>query len=103
MKENFTQWMDETLNSMDGIHRAEVTPYFQSKLMNRWKSQSESKLAKPIWLPDLKLKFMLMALGIIFLLNTLVFVFQYKSNHAQQEKPSLKSFSTEFSLAPNSY
>lgn len=103
MKENYTQQLEETLNSLDYMKRAEAPPFFHSKLMNRIYSNPDFKPRSGFSFPELRLGYLVGILGFILLLNTFFLVNHFSSNSLKSEKSNLESFSEEFSLKPGNY
>jgi len=102
MEKNYTQWFDETIESLEGMKRAEAPPYFHSKLMNRINSIHETDRFSKTWFPILNLKYMIGILGFVFLMNSLFFIYQFRKNLTSIDKPSIESFSKEFNLSSGS-
>jgi hypothetical protein len=93
MEQDYTKRVDEILNSLDGMQRAEASPYFYSKLRNRMQT---SAMPRPLaWR-------LAMALVVVALLN----VFTLKALHTNQPATdsSAQELASDYSLTlPSSY
>jgi|GEM_PF-4530534 len=92
--------LEEILNSLDSMKRAEAPPYLLSRTINTWKNQKpqENMLFEP------RLRILGLVLGTLFLFNSLFFLYEYKKIGlaGNQENTGIQSFSAEFGLSPNS-
>lgn len=94
MKKELPQKMEETLNSLDGLQRAEAGPFLYSKIRNRLQSVKEAVPQNLAWR-------MIAALAIVALLNVLTL---RHSNAEQRTDSGAQSVADEYSIAlPQTY
>ena len=93
MKKEVQQKVEETLNGLDGLQRAEASPYLYSKIRNKMQSVNNAVPHSLAWR-------MIAALVIIALLNVLTL----RHAKTQQRFDGAQSVATEYSIAlPQTY
>ena len=104
MKSNtFTQQkIEETLNSLDGISRAEVAPFFYTRLQGRLIS-STSK-AQPFWMIITRPAISLITLSLLVILNITTINYFVKSNRqtSVESNTGIQNFANEYDLTLSS-
>ncbi len=97
MKKNIQEQIEETLNSFDGMQRAEAAAFFQTRLQAKMEKQI---VTDNVWLPVRKPVWVIATLTLFFAINTVLIVEQKKQSTAQgsAETSSLQSFASEYGL-----
>ena len=94
MKKDVSQRVEETLNSLDGLQRAEVSPYLYSKIRNRWQSANQLVPQRLAWR-------MVAALVIVALLNLLTI---RRFETGKKTGSGVESVATEYAITlPQTY
>lgn len=91
--------IENTLNSFDGMHRAEMPPFFQTRLMARLSKKYEINntnwfaVQKPIWI--------IAVLVALLIVNTAMLMQESKSANAINKKTesTLQGFASEYNLS----
>ncbi len=94
MKEQLRHKVEETLNSLDDLQRAEANPFLYGRIRNRLESYKEV-ISKPIaWR-------MAIALGIVALVN-IISILHFSKDH--QKNNGVELVATEYSISlPQTY
>ena len=69
MEKNIQNRVDETMSSLDNTHRAEMPPFFQTRLMARVEKANE---LESNWLPVRKPVLVIAVLAVLLLMNTVL-------------------------------
>ena len=91
------QDIENILNSFDGMQRAEVKPFFHTRVMARLEKETE---AENSWMPVRKPVWIIAILSFLFLTN-IYLIFQHvkqTKTSSSSETSSLQSFASEYHL-----
>jgi hypothetical protein len=95
MKEDLHKKIDEVLNSLDGMQRAEASPFLYSKIRNRM------EMARQVVPQPMALR-LAIALALVILLN-LVTILQFNSG-SKKADAGVESVANEYSISlPQTY
>ncbi len=97
MKKNVHD-IENILNSLDGMQRAEAKPFFTTRVLARLDKETESS-----WLPVRKPVLIIAVLSCFFVMNVYLIVQQVKQTKTTtaSETSSLQSFANEYHLNSN--
>lgn len=101
MEKNIQNMVDETMNSFDNMQRAEMPPFFQTRLMARVEKANELEKS---WFPVRKPILVIAVLTVLLLMNTVLLTQQTEGNTKTQaaENQSLQGFASEYQLSVTS-
>lgn len=95
MSKDVQKQVEETLNSLDGMQRAEANPFLYSKIKSRLQSAKEIVPQQLAWR-------MIAALVVVALLN--VFTLRHFSEKTESDNRGVESVANEYSITlPQSY
>ncbi len=96
MKKNI-QDIENILNSFDGMQRAEVRPFFHTRVMARLEKETAVENS---WMPVRKPVWVIAVLSFLFLTNVYLIIQQVKQTKTTPagETSSLQSFASEYHL-----
>jgi len=97
-RENINQEIEATLNSLNGLSRAEVSPFFYTRIEARLQRQSavvaDSFIQRLINRPV----FAVSVLTVFLVLNILAIKGISSVNHTQRSASELQNFATEYNM-----
>ena len=97
MNEHLHTKIDDTINSLNGINRAEANPFLYSKIMNRMQTVNEFVPKKLAWR-------MVMALAVVALVNVFTISHFTSSSSKTENSNGAKLVANEYSISlPQSY
>ena len=101
MEKNIQNRVDETMSSLDNTHRAEMPPFFQTRLMARVEKANE---LESNWLPVRKPVLVIAVLAVLLLMNTVLLTQQTNGSTKNNafENQSLQGFASEYQLSVTS-
>ena len=91
--------IENTLSSIDVMHRAEMPPFFQTRLMARLSNEAEIGnsnwwvVRKPVWV--------IAVLAVLFIINTVMLTQENQSINSLNKKTesNLQGFASEYNLS----
>ena len=101
MKKIYSKNVNEIIESVDGIQRANPSPYFYAKLMHKMNEMEEKK--SPSFIFQFKPVFVIGLLTVIFAMNAFLLIDQTNKRNQSQNVVSNKvstvnDFSSEYNL-----
>jgi hypothetical protein len=96
---NLPEKIEQVLQSLDGIQRAEPMPFFYTRLHARM--QKEKEVESIGWMPVRKPVWLIATLFVFLLLNGIMIKQSARlssNKHSTSETASLQSFASEFEL-----
>ncbi len=101
MEKNIQNRVDETMSSLDNMHRAEMPPFFQTRLMARVEKANE---LESNWLTVRKPVLVIAVLAVLLLMNTVLLTQQTNGSTKNNafENQSLQGFASEYQLSVTS-
>jgi hypothetical protein len=96
-QQHIQEEVEKTLNSLDGIKRAEPKPFFYTRLQARMEQQLQSKVSGS-W--SVRPVYAFATLAIVFMINIATIVTFTKSNHQPQQN-EIESFAKIYGLDNN--
>lgn len=101
MEKFYSENINEILNSVDGIQRANPSPYFFSKLMNKMELLEEKKSPSNVFQfrPALVIGLLAFMIGMnTFLLIKQTTLRQQSSNQSSSKTSTVNDFSSDYNL-----
>ena len=97
MEKDIHDKIDATLNSFDNMQRAEMPPFFQTRLIARLKKERQ---LENVWLPVRKPVLLIALLTVMLLINTVLLTqkINTKKTNSFSESSSLQGFASEYQL-----
>ncbi len=101
MKKIYSKNVDEIIESVEGIQRANPSPYFYAKLMHKMNAFEEKKSHSFIF--QFKPVLIIGALTFVFVMNAFLLIKQTNNRHQSQigiskKASSVNDFSSEYNL-----
>jgi hypothetical protein len=101
-QEKIAHKIQEALASVDGIGRAEVKPFFFTRLEARLQNELQPSYGRFAFLANMKLNLAMLIIVFMFNVASVIFLSKENSNDIV-DKSSLELFTEEYSSVTNTY